>query len=151
MRQADPAFSALPVNEQYRRAGEIAGVIARSDLELEIVLTDAKPQILYFFAMPFTTPVPWEAVAYYNGQHGREHFADHPVGTGPYRLAIYEKQYRMVLERNAAWYGSRAALTGRARRGVSARDRQPDIRGQADRRRLCRPAPALPGAHQLRA
>lgn len=110
LRQADPAFSALPVNEQYRRAGEIAGVIARSDLELEIVLTDAKPQILYFFAMPFTTPVPWEAVAYYNGQHGREHFADHPVGTGPYRLAIYEKQYRMVLQRNAAWYGSRAAL-----------------------------------------
>jgi oligopeptide transport system substrate-binding protein len=112
LRQADPAFSALPVNEQYRRAGAIAGVIARSDLELEIVLTAAKPQILYFFAMPFTTPVPWEAVAYYNGQQGREHFADHPVGTGPYRLAIYEKQYRMVLQRNADWYGSRVALPG---------------------------------------
>ena len=27
-------------------------------------------------------------------------FADHAVGTGPFRLAVYEKQYRFVLERN---------------------------------------------------
>jgi peptide/nickel transport system substrate-binding protein len=108
MRQADAAFASLPAHEQYQRAGGIAGVIARTELELEIVLNEAKPQILYFFAMPFTTPVPWEAVAYYNGQQGREHFADHPVGTGPYRLTTYEKQYRMQLERHAAWYGGQA-------------------------------------------
>ena len=107
-------------------------MIARSDLELEIVLTDAKPQILYFFAMPFTTPVPWEAVAYYNGQHGREHFADHPVGTGPYRLAIYEKQYRMVLQRNAAWYGSRAALQDAPGAVFPREIDQSRHRGQAD-------------------
>jgi oligopeptide transport system substrate-binding protein len=110
MRQADPAFAALPAHEQYKRAGGIAGVSVRSERELEIVLSEAKPQILYFFAMPFTTPVPWEAIAYYNGQQGREHFADHPVGTGPYRLAVYEKQYRMQLERNEAWYRSQASL-----------------------------------------
>jgi oligopeptide transport system substrate-binding protein len=108
MRQADAAFAGLPVHEQYQRAGGIAGVIARTELELEIVLQEAKPQILYFFAMPFTTPVPWEAVAYYNGQQGREHFADHPVGTGPYRLTTYEKQYRMQLERHKGWYGGEA-------------------------------------------
>jgi len=105
LRQADPGFASLPAHEQYQRAGGIAGVIARGELELEIVLKEAKPQLLYFFAMPFTTPVPWEAVAYYNGQQGREHFADHPVGTGPYRLTTYEKQHRMLLERHAAWYG----------------------------------------------
>ena len=33
--------------------------------------------------MPFTTPMAWEAVAYYDGKDGREHFADHAVGTGP--------------------------------------------------------------------
>ena len=110
LRRAEPSFSALPVHEQYRRAGGIAGVLARNDFELEITLSEAKPQILYFFAMPFTTPVPWEAVAYYNGQQGREHFADHPVGTGPYRLVLYEKQHRMLLERNDAWYGSTASL-----------------------------------------
>jgi len=110
LRQTDPAFADLPAHEQYRRAGGIAGVVARTELELKIVLKEAKPQILYFFAMPFTTPVPWEAVAYYNGQQGREHFADHPVGTGPYRLTTYEKQYRMLLERHEAWYGSGVAL-----------------------------------------
>ena len=35
------------------------------------MLPEPNPQILYWFAMPFTTPVPWEAVAYYNGQEGR--------------------------------------------------------------------------------
>jgi hypothetical protein len=83
LRQTDPAFADLPAHEQYQRAGGIAGVVARTELELEIVLKEAKPQILYFFAMPFTTPVPWEAVAYYNGQPGREHFADHPSAPGP--------------------------------------------------------------------
>jgi len=108
LRQADAAVANLPANVQYARAGGIAGVIAHGERELEIVLSEAKPQLLYFFAMPFTTPVPWEAVAYYDGRDGREHFADHPVGTGPYRLASYDKQYRMVLERNDAWYGRHA-------------------------------------------
>ena len=59
--------------------------------------------------MPFTTPMAWEAVAYYDGKGGREHFADHAVGTGPFRLALYEKQHRFTLERNETWYGSQPA------------------------------------------
>ncbi len=109
LRRADAAFAALPPREQYARAGGIAGVVAHGDHELEIVLAEPNAQILYWFAMPFTTPVAWEAVAYYNGREGRPHFADHAVGTGPYRLALYEKQYRFTLERNEAWYGSLAA------------------------------------------
>src|SRR6478609_6629720 len=106
LRKSDQAFAALPVHEQYARAGGIAGLIARGSHELEIVLTEPNAQILYWFAMPFTTPMPWEAVAYYDGKGGREHFADHAVGTGPFRLALYEKQYRFTLERNDLWYGS---------------------------------------------
>ena len=78
-------------------------------MTLDIVLAEPNAQILYWFAMPFTTPVAWEAVAYYNGREGREHFADHPVGTGPYRLAHYEKQFRFTLERNRGWYGASEA------------------------------------------
>jgi ABC-type transport system substrate-binding protein len=104
-RKADPAFSALPVHEQYTQAGGIEGVVARGDLDLEIVLSGPNPQILYWFAMPFTTPMPWEAVAYYDGKKGRPNLADHAVGTGPFRLALYERQHRFVLERNAGWYG----------------------------------------------
>jgi ABC-type transport system substrate-binding protein len=104
-RKADRGFAALPVHEQYRRAGGIEGVVVRGDLELEIVLAQPNPQILYWFAMPFTTPMPWEAVAYYDGKEGRPNFADQAVGTGPFRLALYEKQHRFTLERNKAWYG----------------------------------------------
>ena len=99
-------FAALPVQEQYARAGGIAGVVVHGERELEIVLAEPNAQILFWFAMPFTAPVPWEAVAYYNGKEGRPPFADHPVGTGPYRLSVYEKQHRFTLERNPAWYGS---------------------------------------------
>ena len=74
--------------------------------ELEIVLAGPNAQILYWFAMPFTTPMAWEAVAYYDGKDGRPHFADHAVGTGPFRLSVYEKQHRFMLERNELWYGS---------------------------------------------
>jgi oligopeptide transport system substrate-binding protein len=106
LRRADKAFAALPAHEQYARAGGIEGVVASGDQALEIILAEPNAQILYWFAMPFTTPLAWEAVAYYDGREGRRHFADHAVGTGPYRLSLYEKQYRFTLERNELWYGS---------------------------------------------
>jgi ABC-type transport system substrate-binding protein len=107
LRAADPALAALPVHQQYARAGRIAGVRVLSDTEFELVLGDPYPQILYWFTMPFTTPMPWEAVAYYDGREGRPHLADHPVGTGPYRLVEYDKQSRIVLGRNQNWHGVR--------------------------------------------
>jgi ABC-type transport system substrate-binding protein len=105
LRSADPVFTDLPAHEQYARAGGIDGIRVHGDHEIEIVLAEAFPQLLYWLAMPFTAPVPWEAIAYYDGEEGREPFRDHPVGTGAYRLAVYEKQYRMLLERNDNWYG----------------------------------------------
>ena len=105
-RRTDKGFAALPAHEQYGRAGGIEGVVVHGDQALEIILAEPNAQILYWFAMPFTTPLAWEAVAYYDGRGGRRHFADHVVGTGPYRLSLYEKQYRFTLERNELWYGS---------------------------------------------
>ena len=104
-RKADPAFAALPPHEQYKRAGAIEGVVVRGEREIELVLSSPNPQLLYWFAMPFTTPMAWEAVAYYDGKEGRPNLADRAVGTGPFRLALYEKQHRFTLERNPSWYG----------------------------------------------
>jgi ABC-type transport system substrate-binding protein len=105
-RKKDPAFAKKPVNEQYAELGGISGVVARSDRELEITLKQPYPQILYWFAMPFSAPVPWEAVVYYDGET-RDSFADHPVGAGAFKLVEYDKQARIVLEQNENWYGIR--------------------------------------------
>ena len=108
-RKADPAFAALPVHEQYKALGGIEGIVVTGEREVEIILAAPNPQLLYWFAMPFTTPMAWEAVAYYDGKEGRPNLADHAVGTGPYRLALYEKQHRITLARNESWYGRTAS------------------------------------------
>ena len=104
-RKEDPAFAAQRIDQQYAAVGPIEGVRLPSSHELELVLTEPYPQILYWFAMEFTAPVPWEAVAHYDGRDGRELFAEHPVGTGPFRLTRYDKRSRIVLARNEQWYG----------------------------------------------
>jgi ABC-type transport system substrate-binding protein len=108
LRRENADFAKLPAQEQYRRAGGIEGVVVHGEDELEILLAAPNAQLLYWFAMPFTTPVAWEAVAYYDGRHGRANFADVAVGTGPFRLADYAKQYHFVLIRNPSWYGTLA-------------------------------------------
>ena len=75
---------------------------------------------------PSPTPVAWEAVAYYNGREGRPHFADHAVGTGPYRLALYEKQHRFTLERNRGVVRQPAGQPRSARRRLSRRRSTPE-------------------------
>jgi ABC-type transport system substrate-binding protein len=106
LREEDSGFARLRIDEQYARAGPIEGVAVRGPHELEIVLAEPYPQILYWFAMPFTSPVPWEAIAAYDGEEGRDRFADHPVGTGPFRLLRYERRLRISLERNPTWWGA---------------------------------------------
>jgi ABC-type transport system substrate-binding protein len=106
-RKNDPAFAQRRIDEQYRAAGGIAGVRTPDATTLELELDEAYPQILFWFAMEFTTPIPWEAIVAYDGREGRELFNEHPVGTGPFRLAVYDKRSRMVLERNSRWYGVR--------------------------------------------
>lgn len=107
MRGADPLFAAQRIDEQYRAAGGIEGVVAHSDRDLEIVLADTFPQLAYWFAMEFTTPLPWEAVAYYDGEEGRDVFSEHAVATGPFRITRYDKRTRIALRRNENWYGIR--------------------------------------------
>jgi oligopeptide transport system substrate-binding protein len=107
LRKSDSGFTARRVREQYAKAGPIRGVQVESKTKLRIVLSEPYPQILYWFAMPFSTPMPWEAVAYYNGKNGHDHLADHPISSGPYRVTRYDKQAIIVLERNPDWHGAR--------------------------------------------
>jgi len=105
LRESDPEFAGLRIDRQYERAGGIEGLRIPSEFALELVLSEPYPQILFWFAMPFTTPIPWEAIAYYDGEDGRPFFKDHPVGVGPYVVSHFDHRSRIVLSRNENWYG----------------------------------------------
>ncbi len=107
LRESDPGFVDRRIDRQYADAGGVDGLVVRGRHELDVVLHEPYPQLLYWFAMPFTAPVPWEAIAYYDGEDGRRFFKEHPIATGPFQVARYEQHSRVVLERNPNWYGAR--------------------------------------------
>jgi len=109
LRDKDKGFERVPAHEQYAKAGPMRGLQVENKTGLRIVLREPYPQILYWFAMCFSSPLPWEAVAYYDGKEGRAHLADHPVASGPYMVTHYDKQARIVMESNPNWHGARSA------------------------------------------
>ncbi len=73
------------------------------------------PQFLYWLAMPFFAPVPWEADVFYTqpGMKERNITLDwYPVGTGPYMLTINNPNRQMVLEKNPQFHGERYPAEG---------------------------------------
>jgi oligopeptide transport system substrate-binding protein len=74
----------------------------------EIRLTRKYPQFIYWLAMSFFAPVPWEADVFYNQEGMKERNLSldwYPVGTGPYMLTENNPNRRMVLERNPNFRG----------------------------------------------
>jgi oligopeptide transport system substrate-binding protein len=106
-RKNDAEFAKRRVSQQYQEIGALSGFEVLSDREFAITLHSPYPQILYWFAMPFTTPMAFEAVDYYTGEGGRPSLDEHAVGTGPFVLKRYDKRARIVLEKNPDWYGVR--------------------------------------------
>ena len=85
------------------RSVELAGARVVDRYTLEIELTEKYPQFVYWLAMPFFAPVPWEADRFYAqpGMAERNLSLDwHPVGTGPFMLTENNPNRRMVLSRN---------------------------------------------------
>jgi ABC-type transport system substrate-binding protein len=61
------------------------------------------PQFLYWLAMPFFAPMPWEADKFHSqpGMMEKNLTLDwYPIGTGPYMLTENDPNARMVLEKN---------------------------------------------------
>jgi oligopeptide transport system substrate-binding protein len=66
------------------------------------------PQFMYWLAMPFFAPMPWEAARFYAqpGMQTRNITLDwYPVGTGAYMLTVNNPNYQMVLTRNPNFHG----------------------------------------------
>jgi ABC-type transport system substrate-binding protein len=66
----------------------------------QIRLAKPYPQLLWVLTMPYAFVIPHEAVEYYGGD-----FRSHPVGTGPYRLKSWRRNYRIEYERNPTFNG----------------------------------------------
>jgi oligopeptide transport system substrate-binding protein len=75
------------------------------------------PQFIYWLAMPFFAPVPWEAEVFYSqpGMADKNFNLDwQPVGTGAFRLTVNDPNRRMVMERNPNFHGETYPTDGDA-------------------------------------
>lgn len=87
---------------------ELTGVKVLDRYTYEIRLSEKYPQFVYWLAMPFFAPLPWEADQFYAqaGMKDRNITLDwYPVGTGPYMLTENNPNRRMVLQRNPNFRG----------------------------------------------
>ncbi|MCG8426836.1 MAG: ABC transporter substrate-binding protein [Chromatiales bacterium] len=90
------------------RQYDLEGVQVIDKYTLRIRLKGKYPQFLYWLAMPFFAPMPWEAEAFYSqpGMKERNLILDwYPIGSGPFMLAENNPNLRMVLERNPNFHG----------------------------------------------
>ena len=81
----------------------VDGLRALDERTLQIKLTGPYPQLLWILAMHYSYAVPREAVEFYG-----DNFVNHPVGTGPFVLHKWKRNYRIEFVRNPKW-----AATGR--------------------------------------
>jgi len=82
-----------------------------------VTLKGRYPQFVYWLAMPFFAPMPWEADKFFHqpGMAGKNFTLDWwPVGTGPYMLSQNDPNARMVLERNPNFRGETYPAEGEA-------------------------------------
>ena len=94
------AFEGAEVVDRYRYRIRLNGIY---------------PQFVYWLAMPFFAPMPWEAEALYNqlGMKQNNLTLDwYPVGTGPFMLSENNPNLRMVLARNPNFHGERYPSEG---------------------------------------
>jgi ABC-type transport system substrate-binding protein len=86
----------------------LRGVEKTGTHSFRVTLNGSYPQFVYWLAMPFFAPMPWEAERFFEqpGMAQKNFTLDWwPVGTGPYMLTENNPNSRMVLERNPNFRG----------------------------------------------
>jgi ABC-type transport system substrate-binding protein len=90
------------------RRHALSGVEVIDKTSYRIRIKGKYPQFLYWLAMPFFAPVPWEADRFHSqpGMAEKNLTLDwYPIGTGPYMLTENNPNARMVLEKNPNYRG----------------------------------------------
>ena len=92
----------------FIKSNNISGVQKIDRYTFSIVLNKQYPQFIYWLAMPFFSPMPWEADLFYSQKNLQKKNITlnwFPVGTGPFKLIENNPNLRMVLERNENFRG----------------------------------------------
>ncbi len=93
---------------QDLRQIDFAGLSTDDRYTYRIRIRGKYPQLVYWLAMPFFSPMPWEAEKFYS-QPGMEErnisLNWYPVGTGPFMLTENNPNLRMVMEENPNFHG----------------------------------------------
>ncbi len=95
----------------------LSGVEELDRYRYRIRIEGTYPQFVYWLAMNFFAPMPWEAERFYSqpGMAERNLTLDwYPVGTGAFVLAENNPNLRMVLARNPNFHGERYPEDGSA-------------------------------------
>lgn len=85
----------------------IAGATALSRYQYRIRIKGKYPQFIFWLAMPFFSPMPWEADVFYDqaGLVDKNITLDwFPIGTGPYLMAENNPNRRMILLKNPLFH-----------------------------------------------
>jgi ABC-type transport system substrate-binding protein len=86
----------------------LAGATVLGPRRYRLRIKGSYPQFLYWQAMPFFAPIPWEADRFYSqpGLEEKNVSLDwYPIGTGPFYLSENNPNLRMVMERNPHFHG----------------------------------------------
>ncbi|NCT57221.1 MAG: peptide ABC transporter substrate-binding protein, partial [Legionella sp.] len=81
----------------------LEGAYALDRYTYEVRLKGQYTQFMFWLAMPFFAPIPWEVDRFYAQEGMADHnlsFGWYPVGTGPFMLVENNPSRRMVLEKN---------------------------------------------------
>jgi ABC-type transport system substrate-binding protein len=95
----------------------LTGTEVLSPYSYRIRIKGKYPQFIFWLAMPFFSPMPWEADAFYNQQGliDKNITLDwFPIGTGAYLLAENNPNRRMILVKNPLFHGESYPSEGEA-------------------------------------
>lgn len=87
---------------------DLSGVTRLGRYQYRIRVDGTYPQFIYWLAMNFFAPMPWEAERFFSQKGLKEKNISlhwYPVGTGPYMLTENNPNLRMVLSRNPNFHG----------------------------------------------
>lgn len=116
-KNALPKFTAGTNHYIDLRNYALAGVKKIDNYTMEITIKGQYPQFLFWLAMPFFSPVPWEADLFYSQDDMDDKnltLGWYPIGTGPFMLTQNNPNRNIVLVKNPNYHEVRHPSNGSA-------------------------------------